>query len=109
MSYYIIYSSNVSLFLGEGEDKYLGNNIPLRQSEQGKQQLQLQQQKEEKLSPFAKRILIVDDDLDITFIFKKAFEEANRISGNKVSFQVNTYNNPLVALSEFKPNFYDLH
>ncbi|HEX5891219.1 MAG TPA: response regulator [Nitrososphaeraceae archaeon] len=72
------------------------------------QQLQLQQQEEEKLSPFAKRILIVDDDLDITFTFKKAFEEANRISGNKVSFHVNTYNNPLVALSEFKPDFYDL-
>jgi DNA-binding response OmpR family regulator len=108
MSYYIIYSPNMSSFLGEGEDKHLGNNIPLRQSEQGKQQLQLQQQKEEKLSPFAKRILIVDDDLDITFTFKKAFEEANRISGNKVSFHVNTYNNPLVALSEFKPNFYDL-
>jgi hypothetical protein len=59
MSYYIIYSPNMSSFLGEGEDKHLGNNIPLRQSEQGKQQLQLQQQKEEKLSPFAKRILIV--------------------------------------------------
>jgi hypothetical protein len=69
MGYYIIYSSNM-MFLGEGEDKHLGNNIPLRQSAQGKQQLQLQQQKEEKLSPFAKRILIVDDDLDITFTFK---------------------------------------
>jgi hypothetical protein len=44
-----------------GEDKHLGNNIPTLQSEQK------QQQQEEKLSPFTKRILIVDDDPDITF------------------------------------------
>jgi hypothetical protein len=34
----------MSSFLGEGGDKHLGNNIPLRQSEQKQQQLQLQQQ-----------------------------------------------------------------
>ena len=50
----------------------------------------------------------MDDDPDITFTFKKAFEEANRIGGNKTSFHVNAYNHPLVALSEFKPDFYDL-
>jgi DNA-binding response OmpR family regulator len=70
--------------------------------------LQSQSIVSEKLSPFSKRILIVDDDPDITFTFKMAFEDANRISGNKVSFHVNTYNDPLVALSEFKPDFYDL-
>ena len=69
---------------------------------------QQRQEEEKKLSPFTKRILIVDDDLDITFTFKKAFDEANRISGNKISFHVNTYNDPIVALSEFKPDFYDL-
>jgi PleD family two-component response regulator len=69
---------------------------------------QRQQEEEEKLSPFTKRILIVDDDPDITFTFKKAFDEANRISANKISFHVNTYNDPLLALSEFKPDFYDL-
>ena len=66
------------------------------------------QESKEKLSPFTKRILIVDDNPDITFTFKKAFEEANRISGNNTSFHVNTYNDPLLALSEFKPDFYDL-
>ena len=50
----------------------------------------------------------MDDDPDITFTFKKAFEEANRISDNKISFHVNAYNDSLVALSEFKPDFYDL-
>jgi PleD family two-component response regulator len=43
--------------------------------------------------PLYKRILIVDDDNDFN---------------NKIKFQVYTYNNPLVALSEFKPHFYDL-
>jgi CheY-like chemotaxis protein len=66
------------------------------------------QERIEKLSPFTKRILIVDNDSDITFTFKKAFEESNRIGGNKISFQVNTNNDPLTALSEFKPDYYDL-
>jgi DNA-binding response OmpR family regulator len=70
--------------------------------------LQSQSIVSEKLSSFSKRILIVDDDPDITFTFKKAFEEANRIGGSKISFHVNTYNDPLLALSEFKPDFYDL-
>jgi DNA-binding response OmpR family regulator len=91
------------------EDRYLNNNTPQWKSkqEEGKQQLQ---ERKEKLSPFAKRILIVDKDPDTTFTFKRAFEEANRIGGgdSKISFYVNTYNDPLVALSEFKPNFYDL-
>jgi DNA-binding response OmpR family regulator len=63
---------------------------------------------DEKQSLYAKRILIVDDDPDITFTFKKGFEESNRASGSKISFQVNTYNDPLVALLEFKPDFYNL-
>ena len=62
----------------------------------------------EKPSLFTKRILIVDGDPDITYTLKKAFEEANRIGGKKTSFHVNTYNDPLVALSEFEPDLYDL-
>jgi DNA-binding response OmpR family regulator len=55
---------------------------------------------------FWKRILIVDDDNDITTTFKAAIEDNNR-SANK-RMEVYTSNDPLVALSEFKPNFYDL-
>jgi DNA-binding response OmpR family regulator len=77
-----------------------------KKHEVGRQQLQ---ERKEKLSSSTKRILIVDDDQDITFTFKKAFEEANRIGGsNKISFHVDAYNDPLVAFSEFKPDFYDL-
>ena len=61
----------------------------------------------EKLSAFAKNILIVDDDPDITFTFKKGLETENQ-KNSKIFFQVYTYNNPIQALSEFKPDFYDL-
>jgi DNA-binding response OmpR family regulator len=85
-----------------GEERHITNNTDHRQKEQDRQQ------QEVKLSPFTKRILIVDDDPDITYTFKMAFEESNRIGANKMSFHVDTYNDPLVALSEFKPDFYDL-
>jgi DNA-binding response OmpR family regulator len=81
------------------------NDISRRRDKQVEQQIQ---ESKEILSPFTKRILIVDDDPDITYTFKKAFEEANRIGGNKTSFHVTTYNDPLLALSEFKPDIYDL-
>jgi DNA-binding response OmpR family regulator len=85
------------------EGKHLGNNISLFQDVQQQEQL-----KKEKLSPNVKRILLVDDDPDITLTFKKGLEEENETSGNKVVLQVFSYNNPLLALSEFKTNFYDL-
>jgi two-component system catabolic regulation response regulator CreB/two-component system response regulator ChvI len=99
-----MHNSKMSSF--SDEESYFGNSILHQASKQAKQQ-QPQQQEEKKLSPFTKRILIVDDDPDITFTFKAAFEEANR-SENKIFFYVNTYNDPLMALSEFKPDLYDL-
>jgi CheY-like chemotaxis protein len=90
--------------LGQMKDKHLGNNISLFHDV-----LQQQEQlKNEKLSPNVKRILLVDDDPDITLTFKKGLEEENETSGNKVDLQVFSYNNPLLALAEFKTNFYDL-
>jgi DNA-binding response OmpR family regulator len=52
-----------------------------------------------------KRILIVDDDVDVTTTFKVAIEDN---AENNKKIEVYTSNNPLVALSEFRPNFYDL-
>ena len=55
-----------------------------------------------------KRILIVDDNTDISTTFKSAIEDSNsRIDANK-RIEVYTANDPVVALSEFKPNYYDL-
>ena len=55
---------------------------------------------------FWKRILIVDDDEDITITLKIGIEDSNTNTNKKI--EVYTCNNPLIALSEFKPNFYDL-
>jgi CheY-like chemotaxis protein len=55
-----------------------------------------------KQKPFQKRILIIDDDPDITLTFKAGLED------NSKEFQVYTYNDPMSLLGEFKPNFYDL-
>ncbi|MBV9177942.1 MAG: response regulator [Nitrososphaeraceae archaeon] len=57
-----------------------------------------------KQTPSFKRILIIDDHYDTTLTFKAALESCN----NTREFEVYTYNDPLAALLEFKPNFYDL-
>jgi two-component system, OmpR family, response regulator ChvI len=47
-----------------------------------------------------RKILIVDDEPDITSTFDMILE----MNG----FEVDSYNDPLLALSNFKPNFYGL-
>jgi CheY-like chemotaxis protein len=56
---------------------------------------------------FWKRMLIVDDDEDVTITFKSGIEDSNNHDPNK-RIEVYTSNHPVIALSEFKPNFYDL-
>ena len=63
------------------------------------------EEQKETLSPSTKRILIVDNESDITLTFKKILETENN---ENHLFKVYTYNEPLNALSQFKPNFYDL-
>lgn len=46
------------------------------------------------------RVMIVDDEQDITAIFKMGLE--------KNQFIVTTFNDPLEALSKFRPRLYDL-
>jgi CheY-like chemotaxis protein len=64
--------------------------------------------------PSTKRILIVNDDPDITYTFKAGIEYSSTDNGNNSSssssnkIEVYTYNDPLEALSEFKPHYYDL-
>jgi CheY-like chemotaxis protein len=67
-------------------------------------------QRVELKTPATRRILVMDDDPDITLTFKKAFEAENENSNNnnKISFVVNAYNDPLLALAEYRPSFYDL-
>jgi len=47
-----------------------------------------------------KRIMIVDDEKDIASVFRSGLE--------RNGFSVEVYNDPLEALSHFKPEYYDL-
>jgi two-component system, OmpR family, response regulator ChvI len=47
-----------------------------------------------------RRILLVDDESDVTTVLTFALED--------YGFEVDSYNNPLNALSNFKSNYYDL-
>jgi CheY-like chemotaxis protein len=47
-----------------------------------------------------KRILVADDEVDITTVFKLALE--------KVNLHIDVYNDPLLALSDYKAGMYDL-
>ena len=47
-----------------------------------------------------RKILIVDDEQDITVVFKKALERAG--------YSVTTFNDPEEALMYFRPGYYDL-
>ena len=47
-----------------------------------------------------KRILIIDDEPDVSLLFKIVLEENG--------FKVDSFNDPLAALSNFKPDSYDL-
>ena len=69
-----------------------------------------------------KRILIIDDNPDITLTFKKMLEDPQigefvdemqqkaKITNSikRKSFEVIIYNDPFLALSEFKPDFFHL-
>lgn len=48
-----------------------------------------------------KKILIVDDEADITFTLKEGIEKSG-------SFSVDTFNDPQLALSNYKSSYYDL-
>ena len=63
----------------------------------------------QKKDPFCKRIIIIDDEPDITLTFKATLEDSNNNTNNSnIKFEVYTYNDPLAALLEFKSDFYDL-
>jgi len=63
-----------------------------------------------RIDPFLKRVLIVDDDPDVTLTFKVGLEEYHHYyyHDDKRKFEVYAYNNPIAAVREFKPNYYDI-
>jgi CheY-like chemotaxis protein len=61
---------------------------------------QLDEPMQNKLTRNVTKILLVDDDPDVATTFKAILQD--------VGFIVNAYEDPLIALSDFKPRFYDL-
>src|SRR5215212_9245760 len=57
--------------------------------------------------PFLKRILVVDNEPDVSLTFKSGIEAYLDHRGRRM-FEVYVYASPLEAISEFRPNFYDL-
>ena len=68
---------------------------------QKKDDKNLNVENEKKPNGDKKRLLIVDDEADITNSFSLPLEDSGL-------FVVDTYNDPLVALSNYRPNSYDL-
>ena len=59
--------------------------------------------------PILRRILIVDDEPDIALTFKASLDGHCYYHNNdRLQFEVYTFNDPLEALLDFKPHFYDL-
>jgi DNA-binding response OmpR family regulator len=91
------------MFEGMHEDKIIKNNHKYEHAslsepaDSQKESEKLTTIEEKKLS---KAILIVDDDPDMTSIFSLGLQDEG--------FEVYTYNDPLDALSKFRPKFYDL-
>jgi DNA-binding response OmpR family regulator len=50
--------------------------------------------------PEKKKILVVNDEPDVTNMLKMTLE--------RVGFRVDTFNDPVLALKDYKPNMYDL-
>ena len=74
-----------------------GLNLLLTQRQEAYKTLTKEQQR------FWKRILIVDDDTDITKTFKAVIEDSNNSADFNKRIEVYTSNDPVVALSDFKP------
>jgi CheY-like chemotaxis protein len=54
------------------------------------------------------RILVVDDEPDITLTLQMCLEGYRYHDNARRRFEVHPYTNPAILLSQFKPNFYDL-
>ena len=53
-----------------------------------------------RLDSSSRRLMAVDDEADITFTLKKELEQSG--------FSLDVFNDPIVALSNFKADYYDL-
>jgi CheY-like chemotaxis protein len=95
----------------------MGNDM-MQQQQQQQQTQHMQQQEYNKnheqthstAKTVAKRILVVSSEDDVNLALKLALEEGEREKDDKdkSSFKVDSFNNPILALKDFKNGSYDL-
>ena len=82
------------------------NLLQQQRQEQAQQQLQLVQ---EYKSTARKRILIVNHEDDVSFALKLVLEEEGQVLYNKMNcFQVDSFNDSILASNNFEKGLYDL-
>jgi two-component SAPR family response regulator len=88
-----------------------GNNNKDNRIKQQRQQplQQYEEQKQEHMTTnkAIKKILLINAEIDVSLALKLALEEDNREYGHGY-FKVNCFNDPILALKNFKNDFYDL-
>jgi CheY-like chemotaxis protein len=63
---------------------------------------------QEYISAERKGILIVNHEDDVNFALKLVLEEEGQILDKRNCFQVDSFNDPILALNNFEKGFYDL-
>jgi CheY-like chemotaxis protein len=60
------------------------------------------------LSKRRSKILIVDDEPDISYTLKNVLEQQQQLVQEHVGYEVTVFDDPVIALSNFQPGLYDL-
>ena len=75
--------------------------------DQRRQQLQ-QYNNQTQIDKAIKRILIISPEDDVNLALKTALEEVEGDAGGGYNFRIECFNNPVLALKNFKSGHYDL-
>ncbi|HJT47005.1 MAG TPA: response regulator [Nitrososphaeraceae archaeon] len=67
----------------------------------------VRREEEQEKKTHIKRILVIDDEPDVTLTFKVGLEEYQDTEKRRI-FEVDVYNDPKIAVLQFNPNLYDL-
>lgn len=76
--------------------------------ERSQQQVQQQYKNHTQIDKAIKRILIISPEDDVNLALKTALEQVEGKASGSYNFRVECFNNPVLAIRNFKSGFYDL-
>ncbi|HZC21099.1 MAG TPA: response regulator [Nitrososphaeraceae archaeon] len=76
--------------------------------ERSQQQVQQQYKDHTQIDKAIKRILIISPEDDVNLALKTALEQGEGKASGSYNFRVECFNNPVLAIRNFKSDFYDL-